>query len=170
MSAAPLIEVDNLRIDSSVGYINYFLQSNGGNALLFTGDQCNGETCYSPRTPKFTGSLGMQYTIPVAGGGSLTPRLDYTYQTRVYFVTNNGCFTNTGPEGCGSGGQGGYGLLNARLTWQNSSKLWEVSLWGRNLTDKAYFSGKLSLITFFGREQGNVAPPLEWGLTLKRNF
>ena len=162
--------VDNLRIDSSVGYINYFLQSNGGNALLFTGDQCNGETCYSPRTPKFTGSLGMQYTIPVAGGGSLTPRLDYTYQTRVYFVTNNGCFTNTGPEGCGSGGQGGYGLLNARLTWQNSSKLWEVSLWGRNLTDKAYFSGKLSLITFFGREQGNVAPPLEWGLTLKRNF
>jgi hypothetical protein len=48
--------------------------------------------------------------------------------------------------------------------------LWEVSLWGRNLADKAYFSGKLSLISFFGREEGNVAPPLEWGLTLKRNF
>ena len=100
----------------------------------------------------------------------MTPRLDFTYQTKVYFVTNNGCFTTTGPAGCGTGAQGGYGLLNARLTWQNSSKLWEVSLWGRNLTDKAYFSGKLSLISFFGREEGNVAPPLEWGLTLKRNF
>jgi iron complex outermembrane receptor protein len=161
--------VDNLRIDSSAGYINYWLESNGGNTLLFTGNQCNGETCYSPRTPKLTGSLGVQYTAPVRGG-SLTPRLDYTYQTKVYFVTNNGCFTTTGPAGCGTGAQGGYGLLNARLTWQTSSKLWEVSLWGRNLMDKAYFSGKLSLISFFGREQGNVPPPLQWGLTLKRNF
>jgi iron complex outermembrane receptor protein len=162
--------VDNFRIDSSVGYINYYLQSNGGNALLFTGSQCNGETCYSPRTPKFTGSLGVQYTVPAWNGGSVTPRLDYTYQTKIYFVTNNGCFTNTGPEGCGTGAQGGYGLLNARLTWQNSAKLWEVSLWGRNLMDKAYFSGKLSLISFFGREEGNVGPPLEWGITVKRNF
>jgi iron complex outermembrane recepter protein len=162
--------VDNFRIDSSVGYINYYLQSNGGNTLLFTGSQCNGETCYSPRTPKFTGSLGMQYTVPAWNGGSLTPRLDYTYQTKVYFVTNNGCFTNTGPAGCGTGAQGGYGLLNARLTWQNSTKLWEVSLWGRNLMDKAYFSGKLSLISFFGREEGNVGPPLEWGITVKRSF
>jgi iron complex outermembrane recepter protein len=161
--------VDNLRIDSSAGYVNYWLESNGGNVLLFTGNQCNGETCYSPRTPKFTGSLGIQYSMP-AFGGQITPRLDETYQTKVYFVTNNGCFTNTGPTGCGTGAQGGYGVLNARLSWQPANKKWDVSLWGRNLTDKAYFSGKLSLITFFGREEGNVAPPLEWGITFKRTF
>jgi iron complex outermembrane recepter protein len=161
--------VNNLRIDSSAGYVNYWLESNGGNVLLFTGNQCNGETCYSPRTPKFTGSLGIQYSMP-AFGGDLTPRVDETYQTKVYFVTNNGCFTNTGPAGCGTGAQGGYGLLNARLTWQPDNKKWDVSLWGRNLTGKAYFSGKLSLITFFGREEGNVAPPLEWGITFKRSF
>jgi iron complex outermembrane recepter protein len=56
------------------------------------------------------------------------------------------------------------------LSWQPANKKWDVSLWGRNLTDKAYFSGKLSLITFFGREEGNVAPPLEWGITFKRTF
>jgi iron complex outermembrane receptor protein len=161
--------VDNLRIDSSAGYVNYWLESNGGNVLLFTGNQCDGQTCYSPRTPKFTGSLGIQYSMP-AFGGDLTPRVDETYQTKVYFVTNNGCFTNTGPAGCGTGAQGGYGVLNARLTWQPGNKKWDVSLWGRNLTDKAYFSGKLSLITFFGREEGNVAPPLEWGITFKRTF
>jgi iron complex outermembrane recepter protein len=161
--------VDNLRIDSSAGYVNYWLESNGGNVLLFTGNQCNGETCYSPRTPKFTGSLGIQYTM-AAFGGQITPRLDETYQTKVYFGTNNGCFTNTGPAGCGTDAQGGYGVLNARLSWQPGNKKWDVSLWGRNLTDKAYFSGKLSLITFFGREEGNVAPPLEWGITFKRNF
>ena len=37
---------------------------------------------------------------------------------------------------------------------------------GTQPTDKEYFYGKLSLITFFGREQGNVAPPREWGMTV----
>jgi iron complex outermembrane receptor protein len=161
--------VDQLRLDASFGYINYWLEDNGGNNLLFTGDQCNNETCYSPRTPQYTFTLGSQYTFPL-GGGNLTPRFDYAYQAKIYFVTNNGCFTTTGPAGCGNGSQGGYGLLSGRVTWATIDSKWEVALWGRNLTNKAYFWGKLSLIGFFGREQGNVAPPLEWGITFKRNF
>jgi iron complex outermembrane receptor protein len=66
--------------------------------------------------------------------------------------------------------QGGYTLLNGRLTWDSASKKWQMSLWGRNLTDKEYFYGKLSLITFFGREEGNPAPPREYGLTVQRKF
>ena len=161
--------IDALRIDASFGYINYWLEDNGGNELLFVGNECNGETCYSPRTPKFTGSVGVQYSFPV-GAGHLTPRLDYAYQSKIYFVTNNGCFTTTGPAGCGTGAQDAYGLLNARVTWAPAGNKWEVALWGRNLTNEGYFSGKLSLISFFGREQGNPAPPLEWGITFKRNF
>jgi iron complex outermembrane receptor protein len=161
--------VDHFRLDASAGYVNYKLLDNGGNTLLFTGNNCNGETCYSPRTPKFSGAIGMQYTLPV-GKGTLTPRLDETYQSKVYFVTNNGCYTTTGSAGCGTGAQGAYGILNGRLTWQPANKAWEVALWGRNLTDRQYFYGKLSLISFFGREQGNPAPPREYGLTVKRSF
>jgi iron complex outermembrane recepter protein len=161
--------IQGLRMDASFGYVNYLLLSNGGNTLLFTGNNCDGQTCYSPRTPKFTSAVGVQYGWPLAGG-SLTPRLDWTYQSKIYFVTNNGCFTETTDAGCGTGAQGGYGVLNARLTWQPAGKKWELAAWGRNLTDTEYFYGKLSLISFFGREQGNPAPPLEWGLTLKRTF
>jgi iron complex outermembrane receptor protein len=161
--------VEHLRLDASAGYVNYELLDNGGNTLLFTGNKCNGETCYSPRTPKFNGAVGIQYTLQ-AGKGTLTPRLDETYQSRVYFVTNNGCYTTTGSAGCGTGAQNAHGLLNARLTWQPANKSWEVAFWGRNLLDKGYFYGKLSLISFFGREQGNPAPPLEYGFTVKRTF
>ena len=87
--------IEGLRVDASFGYVNYLLLSNGGNTLLFTGNNCNGETCYSPRTPKLTSAFGLQYSLPIAGG-SLTPRLDWTYQSKIYFVTNNGCFTQTG--------------------------------------------------------------------------
>ena len=54
------------------------------------------------------------------------------------------------------------------MVWASESKKWDVSLWARNLTNKEYFDGKLSLLTFFGREQGNPAPPREYGITFKR--
>jgi len=163
--------IENLRIDGSFGYLNYWLESNGGNALLFTGNNCGGETCYSPRTPKYTGALGVQYSIPVAGGGRVTPRLDATYQSTIYFNANNGCLGSFTPQGCGqTDNQDGYALLNGRLSYETADKKWQASLWGRNLTDKEYFYGKLSLITFFGREQGNPAPPREWGVTFQRKF
>jgi iron complex outermembrane receptor protein len=150
--------VDNFHLDASMGYLNYDLTDNGGNVLLNTGSTCNGtERCYSQRTPKLTGALGLQYAFKVASG-SVTPRLDATYQSKIYFTSNN------------QGPQDGYALVNGRITWANSDKDWELALYGRNLTNKEYFAGKLSLIGFFGREQGNPGAPREWGLTFKHNF
>jgi outer membrane receptor protein involved in Fe transport len=102
----------------------------------------------------------------------LTPRLDATYQSTIYFNANNGCLLvgSTVTE-CGqTDNQNGYALLNGRLSYETADKKWQASLWGRNLTDKEYFYGKLSLITFFGRESGNPAPPREYGVTFQRKF
>jgi iron complex outermembrane receptor protein len=149
--------VDGLRIEGSFGYVDYNLTDNEGNLLLFEGDNCDGSRCYPTRTPKFNAALGLQYEFGTANG-SLTPRLDAQYQSKIYFNTNN-----TGP-------QDAYTLLNGRLTWLAPDKKWEVAAYGQNLTDKGYFNGKLSLVGFFGREQGNPGAPRTWGLTFKRSF
>ncbi|HEU4624784.1 MAG TPA: TonB-dependent receptor [Steroidobacteraceae bacterium] len=149
--------VSGLRVEGSFGYINYNLYDNEGNVLLFEGDNCGGRRCYSPRTPKWNGAVGVQYSFGT-GMGSITPRLDAQYQSTIYFTTNN------------QGVQPGYTLLNGRLTWQSESTAWEVALYGDNLTDKGYFNGKLNLVGFFGREQGNPGAPRTWGLSFKRNF
>jgi hypothetical protein len=39
-----------------------------------------------------------------------------------------------------------------------------------HLTDEGYFNGKLNLVGFFGREQGNPGVPRTWGLSFKRTF
>jgi iron complex outermembrane receptor protein len=150
--------IDHFRIESSFGYVNYNLYDNEGNVLLFEGNdpRCGGQ-CYPTRTPKFNAGLGVQYSF-VTAHGSLTPRLDAQYQSKIYFNTNN-----TGP-------QDGYTLLNGRLTWATDDKAWEMALYGQNLTDKGYFNGKLSLVGFFGREQGNPGAPRTWGLTFTRHF
>jgi iron complex outermembrane receptor protein len=81
--------IDNLRIEGSFGYIDYELIDNQGNNLLFEGDNCNGERCYSQRTPKYTWALGLQYGFGMGQGGSITPRIDAVYQSKIYFTTNN---------------------------------------------------------------------------------
>ncbi len=149
--------VAGLRIEGSFGYVNYNLYDNEGNTLLLEGDNCGGERCYSPRTPKWNGALGLQYSFGSTMGW-ITPRLDAQYQSTLYFTTNN------------QGVQPGYTLLNGRVTWAPANGLWEVALYGDNLTDKGYFNGKLSLVGFFGREQGNPGAPRTWGLSFKRNF
>ncbi len=149
--------VPALRIEGSVGYINYNLYDSQGNPLLIEGDGCGGQRCYSPRTPKFNGALGIQYSFSSAMG-SFTPRLDVQNQSRIYFTTNN------------QGEQDALTLLNGRLTWQSMSEQWEVALFGDNLTDEGYFNGKLNLVSFFGREQGNPGAPRTWGLSFKRTF
>jgi iron complex outermembrane receptor protein len=149
--------VDGLRLEASLGYINYNLYDNQGNVLLIEGDGCGGHRCYSPRTPKFNGALGIQYSFN-SGMGSFTPRLDVQNQSKIYFTTNN------------QGEQDALTLLNGRLTWQSTSEQWEVALYGDNLTDEGYFNGKLNLVGFFGREQGNPGAPRTWGLSFKRTF
>ena len=149
--------IPGLRLEASGGYLNYNLYDNEGNVLLLEGDGCGGSRCYSPRTPKFNGALGVQYSFASAMG-SFTPRLDVQNTSKIYFTTNN------------QGEQDALTLLNGRVTWASRSQQWEVALYGDNLTDEGYFNGKLNLVGFFGREQGNPGAPRTWGLSFKRSF
>jgi iron complex outermembrane receptor protein len=149
--------VNGLRIEASFGYLNYNLYDNEENELLLEGNSCDGRRCYSPRTPKYNGALGLQYSF-ASSMGSITPRVDVQNQSTIYFTTNN------------QGVQDALTLVNGRVTWQSESEQWEVALYGDNLTDEGYFNGKLSLVGFFGREQGNPGLPRTWGISFKRNF
>jgi iron complex outermembrane recepter protein len=149
--------VPAMRIEAALGYVNYNLYDNEGNVLLFEGNGCNGRRCYSPRTPKFTGALGLQYSFG-STRGTITPRLDVQNTSEIYFTTNN------------QGVQDALTLTNARVTWLSESAQWEVAVYGDNLTDEEYFNGKLNLVGFFGREQGNPGTPRTWGISFKRNF
>ena len=162
--------IENLRFDGSFGYLNYLAASpTAAIRCCYRVTSAAGRPAIhrARRSTRRTG-CAVQHGC---GRRRLMPRLDLTYQSTIYFAANNGCFGAGSPAGCGqTDNQGGYTLLNGRITCETGSKKWTASLWGRNLTDKEYFYGKLSLITFFGREQGNPAPPREYGLTVQRKF
>jgi iron complex outermembrane recepter protein len=133
----------------------------------------NGKTCYPTRAPKLNYGLGAQYEFNLAGGSRITPRVDLNYQSKIWFITNSNVATPAGPVAPAEpsfGAQDGYSVVNAQIGWVSARDEWKVSVFGKNITNEKYFYGKLSLVGFFGREQGNVAPPAEWGLTIRKNF
>jgi iron complex outermembrane receptor protein len=166
--------IDQLRIDFSLGYQNYLVTDLGTAAGLFirvpdtTADpSIRGEVMYSPRTPKWNSSLGIQYQFHVGKrGGMLTPRLDFSYQDDIWFATN----PVAGIVNKEDGRQPAYTLVNGRVTWNAPKSNWSVSAYGLNLTNEYYFWGKLSLLANSGREQGNPAPPREYGVSIRYNF
>jgi iron complex outermembrane receptor protein len=149
--------VERLQIEASLGYIDYDRVDPGRSGLCRT--LPNGDKCTAPRTPEWTAAVGATYDWGLPNGGTLSLRGDAVYQSKMFFGTD--------PI---NGFQDSHTLVDGRLTWLSPDAGWSIALFGTNLTDEVYFNGKLSLVTVLGREQGNVAPPRQWGLALKRSF
>jgi len=77
--------------------------------------------------PKFSGGLTLEHSIPLGNGGSLSGRINYSYQTMVYPETT------LSPQIA----QPAYGLWNAGVIWQIDQP-WSLSLQGTNLANKSY--------------------------------
>jgi len=163
--------MDNLMIDASLGYIHHELTDPGfsGQCIKFA----NGDPCYSTRTPEWTFSAGASYEFDLGKAGTLTPRIDARYQSKVYFLPYTADLDPVKHIASNpiEGVQEGYTIFNGRITWKSPTTDWELALYAINLTDEVYFNGKLPLIGIgLGREQGNVAPPREIGVTATRRF
>jgi iron complex outermembrane receptor protein len=156
--------VAGLRIDGSLGYLNYKLLDEEGSGLCE--EFSDGSPCYPTRAPKWNMALGAEYGFGLGGMGTLTPRLDVNYRSKIFFATYNGVPDANRPDGF----QEGHAIVNARLTWDSPDEDWQVALAVQNLTDKVYFYGKLSLVDLLSREQGNIAPPRTWSVSVRRNF
>jgi iron complex outermembrane receptor protein len=163
--------VDGLTIDGALGYIHHELTDPGVSGLCVEFE--NGDPCYSTRTPEWTLALGAAYEFNLGDAGTVTPRLDMRYQSKVYFLPYGANLdpVNHIASNPTEGVQDGYTVVNGRVTWEPPGGDWGVSLYGINLTDEVYFNGKLPLIGLgLGREQGNVAAPREFGVTVTRRF
>jgi iron complex outermembrane receptor protein len=159
-----------MSIDGSLSYIDFEYKRFGtytsGATTVAVGGPTNlngpqfGD--YAPFTPKWKWSIGAQYEIELGdGAGSLTPRVDGAYQSKVYTVSANRSSNRIDA----------YFLANGRLTWRNAAQDLDVSLEVTNLFDKYY------LLTLYdqtvggqGYASGQPGRPREWAVSVKKKF
>ncbi|MDB6013761.1 MAG: TonB-dependent receptor-like protein [Gammaproteobacteria bacterium] len=153
-----------LQFDAALGYtdVRYtyinpdlLAQDLGGGQHLSMDDT-------SPYVPKVTASAGAQYTLDWDHGSSLTPRIDYTYRSRIYTDLQNS------PDIA----LGGLGLWNASVTFVPSdSAHWRLVGRVRNLTDHFYYSSTTgNFRTSFGMLDAVPARPRTFDLMLRYDF
>ena len=151
MEARP---IEHLSIEGSWSDLNFkytYLAPNTGIPVGST----------APGTIKTKWSTGIQYEFPLAGGGSITPRYDHTFQ--------GGYNTNAVPT---AGNRvAGRHLDNAQITWKSADDKWQASLIGSNLSDKLYYYSVFDLTGLGGGSNyGFVAPPREFSVQVQKKF
>lgn len=105
------------------------------------------------RSPDEAVSLTGEYTVPLESAANVHFRLDYFYQSKVYFDAANSSFDGAF--------QPSYGVVNGSVTYTSADGTYDVSLYGRNLNDEEYYRN----VALQGR-YGLAVPgdPLTFGL------
>jgi iron complex outermembrane receptor protein len=142
--------ISALQIDASASYLDFHYTTLPPGTGLALGNTL-------PYSPKYRGSLGIQYTIPLGAHGTLIPRIDASYQSSLYTTSEN----------LPTSRLSGYTLVNGRLTW-NANAPWQVALFVTNLADRHYLNNLFPAASGF--IEGVPARPREWGLSVRRTF
>ena len=111
-----------------------------------------------PRAPENSWSINTMYTLNIAGGSAM----DFS---AVYASTGDFYFD---PENSPSQFEDSFGMLDARVTWRAASGHWELSAWGRNLTDEEYRTHSIKSNIAGSVDLWNL--PRTYGLTATYNF
>lgn len=145
--------INGLTLNGSVGYLDFQYDTINPLSLITLGMN-------APFNAKWTGSAGAQYEASLGNSGTLTPRIDWSYQSSFYYQAVNNPF-NQIP---------GRSLVNARVTWTSTEDAWQIAAAITNLTNKFYYVGTSENAANFGLATAVVGRPREWSLSIKRRF
>jgi iron complex outermembrane receptor protein len=157
---AALMPVDGLTLGGSLNYTG--AKFTDGRISLF-----GNAYSYGPvgDTPEWSGVGYAELALPTgADVGDITLRGEVYAQTGQYF-SNAAASIAPGTR------LPGYALVNTRLTWSNilGSEV-TGALFAKNLLDKAYFVGGMTLASALGHNAAAVGEPRTYGLELSVKF
>jgi len=162
--------VAGLELDGSLSYLDFQYTS----IAPATNVRLNMVT---PYTPKWKWSFGAQYEFDMGNSGTLTPRIDGSYQSDVFTQA-----INCGPALAATPTQGavcsapnanhidGYATFNGRVTWRSREGGWSAALEVTNLTNKLYYSVLFESTSAAGYESATPGLPRQWAVTVKKTF
>jgi iron complex outermembrane receptor protein len=113
-----------------------------------------------PFTADYSGNLAATLVFPLADGG-LYIRADYSYMDD--HSTNTASADNLESKDFDD-----RNLLNLKLGWRNDN--WNISVWGKNLTDDEYASQTVVTLPFAGMDAYFLAEPRTLGATVRYDY
>lgn len=117
-----------------------------------------------PNVSRWQGAASGTYTLADAWG-TLDTTVDFSYRSTVDYQPD-GHDANSAPYTI----EGGYGLLNARISQFIASTKLKVSIWGKNIADRHYISGANDFSPTLGIAYTIPGLPATYGVELEKSF
>jgi len=146
----------NVLLETSIGYLDAEYTEVAGVAAV------NGVTTDSElvNTPEWSISAAAAYTFDLSGGWILTPRIDYSFTSKVYNDAQNFEVIS----------QNSIGLWDSSIRLENDTNGWMAMLQVRNLTDELVIDSGFADPGFTGNSEATLLPPKTWLFTVGYTF
>lgn len=128
---------DNFHIDGGIGWLHARFADYPNAAIDPLGNGISYSGNPLPGAPDWTGNIAATLESDFGAGWHAALRSDFNFVSRRYFDTSKLKLI----------GDGGYSLLDARLTITPPGGHMDFALWGRNLTDTVYMQNVTDLRT-----------------------
>ncbi len=160
--------IDDLLIDASASLLDFKYNNLSGcspaldpsctapSGGLGAGLRYGMELAHSPDTQL---SAGMQYRFDLGNAGSITPRVDVSYQSSYNTDAVNKVLAVV-PS---------YTLMNARVAWNSADDDWQLALTVSNLTNELFYTN-VAPQDNNATVAGNPGAPRQWYVSVKRRF
>jgi iron complex outermembrane receptor protein len=147
-----LFFTDNFSFQASLGYIDVSVDEQTVDDVVVRP--------VAPLTPELTWSLSPMLAIPLAGGGEITMRLDYSYRDGMYGEPSSdpGRLTAIADRA----------IANVDIAYHSDDGTFTAGLYGRNITDERYDNARLNTGDYILRILSN--DPSEFGVRLVKSF
>lgn len=110
--------------------------------------------------PKWSGRLAGTYWFAGVGQADVSLQIGVSYRSKTYLTVSSSELL----------AQDGYSLVDASLRYETADGRWQVSLFGKNLTDKEYREHAFDLSASPGVQLGYYGAPRTVGVNVRYNF
>jgi iron complex outermembrane recepter protein len=113
------------------------------------------------RAPEVTWSFIPEYTLAAFNAGDIVLRGEWLYRSSEYQTVKNSSTHKSMSRH----------LINASVNFSSSDQHWQISLWGKNLTDEEYVvDNKSGVEELIGTTMSQYGDPLTAGVSVTYNF
>lgn len=144
---------DRLTLHSGMGVLATKIQRGSVSGVNVAGNRLS-------NAPTFTFNATIDLTLIDGDMGKVSVHPDVAYQSSQFFEVLNVPRLR----------QTSYALVGGHIDWESADGRFNASVWGKNLTDKFYFTSRVDLLAGFGFDYNHIGNPRTYGVTVGAKF
>ncbi|MFY7835835.1 MAG: TonB-dependent receptor domain-containing protein [Novosphingobium sp.] len=144
---------DQLTIHSGVGVLSTSIQRGIVSGVNVAGNRLS-------NAPSFTFNTTVDLTLFDGDMGKFSVHPDISYQSSQFFEVLNVSRLR----------QSSYAIVGGHIDWESADGRFNASVWGKNLTDKFYFTSRVDLLAGFGFDYNHIGNPRTYGVSVGMKF